>query len=120
RDRTFEVAIIERMVLDLDREPLVMRVERGPPRHRPGLEHAVEFEPQIIMQSGRGVFLDDEAAVLRERNRGVARGLRRLVEIPLLAVGGEIPRRHGLSCPARRGLAAGPSCPAMAKEAKRG
>ena len=29
-NRAFEVAIVERMVLDLDRQPLVMRIERGP------------------------------------------------------------------------------------------
>ena len=39
-----EIAILERMVLDLDRQALVVRIERGTSRHRPGLEDAVEFE----------------------------------------------------------------------------
>ncbi|MGY3587190.1 hypothetical protein ACVIF9_005867 [Bradyrhizobium sp. USDA 4350] len=49
RNGAFEVAIVERMILDLDRQPLVMRVERGPARHRPGLEDAVKLQPEIIM-----------------------------------------------------------------------
>ena len=64
-NRAFEIAIIERMVLDLDRQALVMRIERGPSRHRPGLEHAVEFEPKIVMEPRRIVLLDHEARPIR-------------------------------------------------------
>ena len=35
RNGAFEIAVIERMVLDLDRESLVVRVERRATRHRP-------------------------------------------------------------------------------------
>jgi hypothetical protein len=35
RDRALEVAVVERMILDLDREPLVVRIERGALGHRP-------------------------------------------------------------------------------------
>ena len=59
-DGAFEITIVERMILDLDREPLVVRIERRPARHRPGLEDAVEFEPKIIMQPRRIMLLDHE------------------------------------------------------------
>jgi len=35
------------MVLDLHREALVMRIERGPLGDRPGFEDAVELQPQV-------------------------------------------------------------------------
>ena len=35
RDRAFEVAVVERMILDLDREALVVRIERRSLGHRP-------------------------------------------------------------------------------------
>ena len=60
----FEIAVIERMVLDLDRQPLVVRIERGTARHRPGFEDAVEFQPEIVMQPGRVVLLDHEPPLL--------------------------------------------------------
>ena len=64
-DRPFEVAIIERMIFDLDRKPLVMRVERRPFGHSPGFENAIQLEPQIVVQAGGVVLLDDEAATGR-------------------------------------------------------
>ncbi|MHC2386025.1 hypothetical protein ACVIHB_000841 [Bradyrhizobium liaoningense] len=89
RNRAFEIAIVERMVFHLDRQPLVVRIEGGSFRHRPGLEHAVEFEPEIVVQAAGVVLLDHEAPLLRWRDCGFARWLRRLSEIPLLSVSGE-------------------------------
>ena len=63
RDRAFEIAVIERMVFHLHRQPLVMRVERGAACHCPGLEDAVELQPKIVVQPGRSMFLDHEAAL---------------------------------------------------------
>src|SRR5882757_4190857 len=94
RNRAFEIAVVERMILDLDRQPLVVRIERGAARHRPGLEDAVEFEPEIVMQPGRIVLLDHEAPQLRRRNLDLARRLAGLLEIALLAVDGEVSQRH--------------------------
>ncbi len=59
-NRAFEVAVVERVVLDLDREPLVGRIGRGSARHGPGLEDAVELEPQVVMEPASRMFLDDE------------------------------------------------------------
>src|SRR3981189_2114169 len=55
-----EVAVVERMVLDLDRQPLVVRIERGAAGHCPRLEGAVEFESKVVMQARGVVALDDE------------------------------------------------------------
>lgn len=41
RNRAFEVAIIERMILDLDGQALVVRIERWTFGDSPALEHAV-------------------------------------------------------------------------------
>src|SRR5258708_18874100 len=57
-DRSLEVAIRERVIFDLHGQALVMRIERRALGHRPGFEDAVELETKIVMQSGRGVFLD--------------------------------------------------------------
>ena len=90
----FEIAVIERMILDFHREPLVVRIERGPAGDRPGFEHAVEFEPEIVVQPGRGVLLDHEATPLRGRDLDFARRLRGLLEVPLLPIDGEVTQRH--------------------------
>ena len=59
-DLAFEFEVIERMVLDLDREPLLGRIGRRAFRDGPGLQDAVDLEPEVIVQRGRVVLLDDE------------------------------------------------------------
>src|SRR5690606_23244377 len=68
-DRAFEVAVVERMILDLDREALVLRIERWAPRHGPRLEDAVELEPQVEVQARRGVLLNHIAQAPRRFDR---------------------------------------------------
>ena len=82
----FEIAIVERVVLDLDRKALVVRIERGPARHRPGLEDAVELEPEIVVQAPRVVPLDDEAQRRGGRHAPSSPPVRCLGEIPLGAI----------------------------------
>jgi hypothetical protein len=60
----FEVAAIQRMVFDLDREPLVMRIEGRVLGDGPGFEDAVEFEPQVVMQMRCRMLLNDKAEAL--------------------------------------------------------
>ncbi len=60
-DGAFEIAVIQRMIFHLDRQPLVVGIERGAARHRPRLEHAVKLQPEVIMQPGRIVLLNHEA-----------------------------------------------------------
>ena len=59
-DRALEAAVLDRVVLDLDGEPLVCRIEGGPPRDGPGLQDAVQFEPEVEVQPGRGMLLHHE------------------------------------------------------------
>src|SRR5262245_39929261 len=40
-DRALEIAIVERVILDLDREPLDLGIERGSLGHRPGFEDSI-------------------------------------------------------------------------------
>ena len=61
RNGAFEVAVVQRMVFDLDREPLVMRIERRAFGDGPGFEDAIEFKPQVIMKVRCRMFLNDEA-----------------------------------------------------------
>ena len=49
RDGPFEIAIIQGVIFDLDREPFVCWIQRWPARHRPGLEHAIQLETQIVV-----------------------------------------------------------------------
>src|SRR5690242_8194383 len=60
RDDPLELAVIERMILDVNGEPPLLRVEARPFRHRPALQHAVQFETEIVVQAPRRVLLDDE------------------------------------------------------------
>src|SRR2546421_9471200 len=60
RDRTFELVVLDRMVLDLDREPFLARHQARSACDRPALHHAIKFEPQVIVQSPRSVLLNDE------------------------------------------------------------
>ncbi len=80
RDRPFEIAVVERMIFHLDGEALVMRIERGAAGHRPGFEDAVELKTKIVVQPGRVMLLDDEAAAFRWLDRLLAAGLLRLLE----------------------------------------
>src|SRR3984893_13850987 len=59
-DRSLEVPIIERVILDLDREPLIMGIERWPAGHGPRFKDPVELKPKIVMQPRCRMLLDDE------------------------------------------------------------
>ena len=86
-DRAFEVAVVERMVLHLDRQALVGRIERRALRHRPGLEDAIVLQAEIVVQPGGRMLLDDEARVLGRPNLGLAARLGGFLEIALGLVG---------------------------------
>src|SRR4029453_16318215 len=59
RDRAFELVVLDGMVFTLHGEPLPARHQAWATRYPPALHHAVEFEPQVVMQPPGGVFLDD-------------------------------------------------------------
>ena len=77
------------MILGLHRQALVLRIDRRPLRHRPRQQHAVPFEPEVVVQVRGEMFLDAEeelVALLPFRRRRVAARFRRLREVALLAV----------------------------------
>jgi hypothetical protein len=86
RNSAFEVAVVQRVVFDLDRKSLVMRVERGAFGDGPGFEDAIELKPQVIMKVRCGMFLNDKAGPNSIFDFGICARLRRFGEIPLGAV----------------------------------
>lgn len=80
RNGAFEVAIVERMILDLNCQPLVVRVERRAFGDRPGFEDAIQLEPQVIVQPGGIMFLDDEATAIAARELRIAARLIRFLK----------------------------------------
>src|SRR5215475_2201807 len=59
RDCAFELVVLDGVVFHLYGEPLLARHQARAARYRPALHHAVELEPQIVMQPPGGVLLDD-------------------------------------------------------------
>jgi hypothetical protein len=51
----------------MNSEPFVGRIETGAFRDRPALERAVELEPEVVMQTGRVVLLDQLAQLVCPR-----------------------------------------------------
>ena len=87
-------AVVVRVVLGLHREALFVAVERRSLGHRPGHEHAVAFEPEVVVQPRGGVLLDDEQERSGARRRNLRRGLGCGGERPFGGVFGEGVFRH--------------------------
>jgi hypothetical protein len=90
RNRTLEFGVLERMVLRLDRHPLVGGTQARSLGDRPALEDAVQLEPEVIVETARGVLLDHVAQLgarslvpSERRARGRLRGA---VEVALAIV----------------------------------
>ena len=49
-DRSFEIGIFQRVVLDRDREALLARIQARASGHRPALEDALQSEPKIVVE----------------------------------------------------------------------
>ncbi len=60
-DHALEVGVLERVVLDLDREALHARVGRRPLRDGPRAQRPVDLEAEVVVQARGVVLLDDEA-----------------------------------------------------------
>ena len=90
-DRALEGVVFDRMILDMDGEAFFIGIEARAAGHRPALHHAVEFEPQIVMQPPRGVLLDHIPVPAAVAAFSSAR-FRRHAEFPLFPVSFE---RHG-------------------------
>ncbi len=87
-DLAFEVEVLERVILDVDRLAVVRGILGDAVRHRPREQHAVVLETQVPVQAPRVMLLHDEA-----RLRGLlgaacsARPWRRLRRLPEVAFG---------------------------------
>lgn len=57
RDGAFEACIIERVVFNVNRKTLHLRIEAGPFRYGPALERAVELQSEIVVEPGGVVLL---------------------------------------------------------------
>ncbi len=96
RDRAFEFVVFDRVVFDLDGEPLLARHQGRTARHRPALHHAVELEAQVVVQPRRRVLLDDESRAFAPR--GLAARLFSDVETALFPISRQRhPARPSLS-----------------------
>src|SRR5690606_33808683 len=88
-DRALKRRVIDRVVLDVDGEPLLVRIQARAARNRPAPQHAGMFKAQIVVQSCRRMFVDDEyaaALLLRPRLLGLGGGFGGFGEIALGAV----------------------------------
>ena len=77
RNVAFEIAVLDRVILHVRREMLHRRIERRALRHRPRFQHAVDLQPEIIVQPGGIVPLHAEVVAgtllaSRRRLRSVA------------------------------------------------
>src|SRR2546428_11374106 len=81
RDHALEVAVGQRMIFDVDGEPLVRRIETRSLRHRPAFERAVELETEVVMQAAGGGRLHDKAQASAPPLGQAALRPRRLAEI---------------------------------------
>ena len=87
RDRALEGVVFDRMIFDADSKTLFVRIEARAARHRPALHHAVELEPQIVVQPPRRVLLNDVA--MAAWGPAAAARFRCHVELALFPVGFE-------------------------------
>jgi hypothetical protein len=90
-DHPFEVGVLDRVILDLHRQPLLGRVQRGTLRYRPREQHAPPLEPQVVVEPARRVLLDDEQA--GPRRVFAAERLGRAIGVSLRAVRAQTARR---------------------------
>ena len=73
-NHAFERGIVVRMVLDLHGEPLFVTIERRTLGHGPGLEDAVAFEPEVVVQPASRNAAGRRTAAARPRPRARAGG----------------------------------------------
>ena len=69
-DHAFVVGVFDGMVFDLHRHPLLRRVRREAPRHRPGHQHPVHLQAEIVVQPPGRVFLHHEEPIAHRGRRG--------------------------------------------------
>ena len=101
RNRALERAVVERMILDMHRQPLVGGIEAWPLRAGPAQQHTVILQPEIVMLVARVVLLDQIAQFAFAFFRPArARRLGGFRKVALLAVTLKLVHRlRGLALP---------------------
>src|SRR4029077_6910990 len=84
RNGPFESVVFDGVILGVHGKALLSGNETWALGHGPALHHAVELEPEIIMQASCRMLLDDEPVSLATRR--VSARLRRHLEFPLPAI----------------------------------
>ena len=106
RNRAFEAPVLERVVLDLYRQPLHPRVEARSLRDRPAPQHTPVLQAEVVVEAARGVLLHGEAQpAARAAPPLRAARLRRALEVPLASIVAE-RHAHGSICRRRAAGAA--------------
>ena len=105
-DVACEVGVVDRVVLGLHGEPILITVERQVLGHRPRHEHTAPFEPEVVVQAAGVVLLDHEDGPggLLVFGSAVAERLRRLSLVALAPVLAEVDHRRRCRGTAGRGL----------------
>ena len=60
RDNALKILVIKRMVFNHDGQPFYGRIQRGPLRHGPALQHPFQLQPEIIMKGPGRVLMNDK------------------------------------------------------------
>src|SRR2546429_3830073 len=104
----FEVGVLDGMVFDVHGQTLLVRAHRGPLGHGPALQHAVDLQPQIVVEPARRVLVDHEPAAAGRAGPAEGLGGRgRIALAPVLLEGAAShaapgsPRARPSSCPPR-------------------
>ena len=57
----FKAAVVERMIFHMHRQALDRGIKRGAVGERPGLEYAIHFKPQVIVETSCAMPLNKKA-----------------------------------------------------------
>ena len=60
RDHALKILVVERMVFNHDGQPFYGRIQRGPLRDGPALQHPFHLKPEIIMKGPGRMLLNDK------------------------------------------------------------
>src|SRR6185437_3765831 len=65
RNNALKFVVRDRMIFDLNGESLFAWYQAWTTRHRPALHDAIKFQPKIVMQASRSMFLNDIGVAAR-------------------------------------------------------
>ena len=63
-DNPFKILIVEGVIFHLYGQPFLGRVQGRPFGHRPALQHALQFQPEIVVQGPGRVFMHHKNQVV--------------------------------------------------------